>query len=110
MNLSTDLLDAIKNKTYHLRPVKIAENKRRRNSPSEDFKIAQILARRIAMGYGGVEEEDKSDNSLGSINSGDSFDSSCSIQSNNSNIIIKTSKSMKIANNIKSVFSTRNTK
>ena len=53
MNLSVDLLAAIKNQTYSLRPVKIPKQKRRQSSPAEDYNIAQILARRIAMGYGG---------------------------------------------------------
>ena len=53
MNLSVDLLAAIKNQTYSLRPVKFNKKKRRQSSRAEDYNIAQILARRIAMGYGG---------------------------------------------------------
>ena len=64
MNLNTDVLDAIKNKTYHLKPVKRNQKKRRQSSPPEDFNIAQILARRIAMGYGGIEEDNKSLDSI----------------------------------------------
>ena len=69
MNLSSDLLDAIKNKTYHLKPVKMIQKKRRQNSPPEDFNIAKILARRIAMGYGNIEEDNKSIKSVDSNNS-----------------------------------------
>ena len=68
MNLNTDVLDAIKNKTYKLRPVK-TQKKRRQSSPPVDFNIAKILARRIAMGYGGMEEDNKSIKSISSIKS-----------------------------------------
>ena len=69
MNLSSDLLDAIKNQTYHLKPVKMIRKKRRQSSPPEDFNIAKILARRIAMGYGNIEEDNKSIKSVDSNNS-----------------------------------------
>ena len=69
MNLSSDLLDAIKNQTYHLKPVKMIQKKRRQSSPPEDFNIAKILARRISMGYGNIEEDNKSIKSVDSNNS-----------------------------------------
>ena len=69
MNLSSDLLDAIKNQTYNLKPVKVIQKKRRQSSPPEDFNIAKILARRIAMGYGNIEEDNKSIKSVDSNNS-----------------------------------------
>ena len=84
MNLSVDLLAAIKNQTYSLRPVKISKKKRRQSSPAEDYNIAQILARRIAMGYGGTEEDNisvKSDDSCGSCGSINSHRSVESIKS-----------------------------
>ena len=60
MSLSVAVLDAIKNKAYHLRPV---ENKDIKKIKSKDyFAIGEILARRMAMGYGEedpMEEEGK---------------------------------------------------
>ena len=54
MSLSVAILDAIKNIAYHLRPVKKVDvNKKQK--PKDDFRIGDILARRMAMGYG---EED----------------------------------------------------
>ena len=54
MSLSVAVLDAIKNKAYRLRPVeKIGSNKKAK--PNDDLGIGEILARRMAMGYG---EED----------------------------------------------------
>ena len=79
MNLSSDLLDAIKNQTYHLKPVKM-QKKRRQSSPPEDFNIAKILARRISMGYGDIEEDNKSVKSVDSNNSVRSIISSGSIK------------------------------
>ena len=84
MNLSTDVLDAIRNKTYQLRPVK-TQKKRRQSSPPVDFNIAQILARRIAMGYGGMEEDNQSIKSISSIKSFESVKSISSIKSIKSN-------------------------
>jgi hypothetical protein len=87
MNLSSDLLYAIKNQTYHLKPVKMMEKKRRKSSPPEDFNIAKILARRIAMGYGNIEEDNKSvdnNNSIRRITSSGSIKRSESIMSSNS--------------------------
>ena len=54
MSLSVAVLDAIKNKAYRLRPVEnIGSNKKAK--PNDDLGIGEILARRMAMGYG---EED----------------------------------------------------
>ena len=54
LSLSVAVLDAIKNKAYRLRPVEnIGSNKKAK--PNDDLGIGEILARRMAMGYG---EED----------------------------------------------------
>ena len=98
MNLSADLLDAIKNRTYRLRPVRITEKKRRQSSPAEDYNIAQILARRIAMGYGEPEEDSRS------VKSVDSCDSCGSINRFGS---IKSVRSIKSVGSMESVGSTK---
>jgi hypothetical protein len=101
MNLSSDLLDAIKNQTYHLKPVKMIQKQRRQSSPPDDFNIAKILARRIAMGYGNIEEDNKSVKSIDSNNSVRSFISSGSI---------KRSESILSSGSIKSTGSTMSSK
>jgi hypothetical protein len=93
MNLSSDLLDAIKNQTYHLKPVKMIQKKRRQSSPPEDFNIAKILARRIAMGYGNIEEDNRSIKSVESNNS---------VQSNLCSGSIKRTESIMSSGSIKS--------
>ena len=50
MNLSSDLLDAIKNQTYRLKPVKMIQKKRRQSSPPEDFSIAKSLQGELPWG------------------------------------------------------------
>ena len=62
MSLSVAVLEAIKNKAYRLKPVeKIDSNGK--NAPKDDLGIGEILARRMAMGYGqedSLDEEEKS--------------------------------------------------
>ena len=61
MSLSVAVLDAIKNKNYHLRPVE-KKDINKKQKPKNDFGIGEILARRMAMGYGeedSMEEEGK---------------------------------------------------
>lgn len=67
MSLNEDVLDAIKNRTYVLRPV--TRKGRERRVTEDDLAIGQILKRRMAMGY--VMEEDTM--SISSIVSGNSF-------------------------------------
>ena len=67
MFLSDSVLDAIKNKAYSLKPLK-REDKKKNTKSKEDLGIAQILARRMAMGYADIwEEEDAKENSIISI-------------------------------------------
>ena len=56
MKLNNETLDAIKNRRYQLRPVRITNQKKRRLSGS-DCDIGQILSRRISMGYSTIEAE-----------------------------------------------------
>ena len=56
MSLSAAVLDAIKNKTYTLKPV---ERNIRKKESNEDHGIREILSRRMAMGY--AEEENWED-------------------------------------------------
>ena len=65
MNLSEAVLDAIKNKTYSLRPLG-KEDEKKKTKLKEDLGIAQILARRMAMGYADIWEEVK-ENSIISV-------------------------------------------
>ena len=62
MSLNTDILEAIKNKTYHLRPVQEepleSEMRSQSRTQSLDMSLGHILARRVAMGYGLQGEED----------------------------------------------------
>jgi hypothetical protein len=62
MSLSVAVLDAIKSKAYHLRPVEKKDIKKQR--PKNDFGIGEILARRMAMGYGDDDEEDAIESSI----------------------------------------------
>ena len=55
MTLSEAVLDAIKNKSYSLRPIE-REDRMKKSKPKEVFGIAQILARRMAMGFGDILE------------------------------------------------------
>ena len=67
MTLSEAVLDAIKNKTYSLRPLKKEDARKKRNS-NQDLGISQILARRMAMGYKDIqEEEERKESSIISI-------------------------------------------
>ena len=63
MELSVAVLDAIKNKTYNLKPVKKPEVKRKARKENHDYNIGEILARRLAMGYG-LEEDARSIRSI----------------------------------------------
>ena len=68
MTLSVSVLDAIKNKAYSLRPLE-KEDAREKTKSKEDLGIAQILARRMAMGYADIweEEEEVKENSINSV-------------------------------------------
>ena len=55
MTLSKAVLDAIKNKSYSLRPIE-REDRMKKTKPKEVLGIAQILARRMAMGFGDILE------------------------------------------------------
>jgi len=74
MKLNNETLDAIKNRRYQLRPVRITNQKKRRLSGS-DCDIGQILSRRISMGYSTIEEDCVSIKSFSSIRSGGSLES-----------------------------------
>ena len=63
MALSGAVLDAIKNKTYNLKPVEKIEVKRKVRRENQDYNIGEILARRLAMGYG-MEEDARSTRSI----------------------------------------------
>ena len=68
--LNNETLDAIKNRKYQLRPVRLNNNyqKKRRLSGSDlDCDIGQILSRRISMGYSTIEEDTVSIKSFSSI-------------------------------------------
>ena len=75
MKLNNDTLDAIKNRTYQLRPVRknSVQKKRRLSESAWDVRnvgmgdIAQILSRRISMGYSTIEEDTVSVKSFNSI-------------------------------------------
>ena len=56
MDLSGAVMDAIKNKTYNLKPVEKPAVKRKVRRANQDYNIGEILARRIAMGYGMDED------------------------------------------------------
>ena len=56
MDLSGAVMDAIKNKTYNLKPVEKSNVKRKVHRDNQDYNIGEILARRLAMGYG-MEED-----------------------------------------------------
>ena len=62
MSLSVALLEAIKNKAYRLKPVE-KTNSNLTTLPKDDLGLGEILARRMAMGYGqedSLEEEERS--------------------------------------------------
>jgi hypothetical protein len=63
MDLSGAVMDAIKNKTYNLKPVEKPAVKRKVRRANQDYNIGEILARRIAMGYG-VDEDTQSARSI----------------------------------------------
>ena len=75
MKLNNDTLDAIKNRRYQLRPVRknSVQKKRRLSESAWDVRnvgmgdIAQILSRRISMGYSTIEEDAVSVKSFNSI-------------------------------------------
>ena len=75
MKLNNDTLDAIKNRRYQLRPVRrnSVQKKRRLSESAWDVRdvgmgdIAQILSRRISMGYSTIEEDTVSVKSFNSI-------------------------------------------
>ena len=104
MSLSADVLDAIRNQTYRLRPVRITEKARRQSSPPEDFNIAQILARRVAMGYDTDNVSVKSVGSDHSDGSVESVKSSGSIKSVGST---KRLGSIRSIGSIKSIWSVK---
>ena len=56
MDLSGAVMDAIKNKTYNLKPVEKSTVKRKVCRDNQDYNIGEILRRRLAMGYG-MEED-----------------------------------------------------
>ena len=56
MDLSGAVMDAIKNKTYNLKPVEKSNVKRKVCRDNQDYNIGEILRRRLAMGYG-LEED-----------------------------------------------------
>ena len=51
MPLSTAVLDAIKSKNYKLKPVKWLGKERKKVKDGFNLEMAEILARRISMGY-----------------------------------------------------------
>ena len=63
MDLSGAVMDAIKNKTYNLKPVEKPAVKRKVRRANQDYNIGEILARRIAMGYG-MDEDTRSARSI----------------------------------------------
>ena len=63
MELSGAVMDAIKNKTYSLKPVQKQTVKRKMVREPQDYNIGEILARRLAMGYG-MEEDARSGKSI----------------------------------------------
>ena len=63
MELSGAVMDAIKNKTYNLKPVEKPAVKRKVRRENQDYNIGEILARRIAMGYG-MDEDIRSARSI----------------------------------------------
>ena len=63
MELSGAVMDAIKNKTYSLKPVQKHNGKRKLRREPQDYNIGEILARRLAMGYG-MEEDTRSARSI----------------------------------------------
>ena len=69
--LNTETLDAIKNKSYQLRPVRKNLPAKKRNFSGSDSdgeqNIGQILARRISMGYSTFEEDNISIKSYNSV-------------------------------------------
>ena len=69
--LNTETLDAIKNKSYQLRPVRKNLPAKKRNLSGSDSdgeqNIGQILARRISMGYNNFEEDNISIKSYTSV-------------------------------------------
>ena len=56
MDLSGAVMDAIKNKTYNLKPVEKSTVKKKVCRDNQDYNIGEILRRRLAMGYG-MEED-----------------------------------------------------
>jgi len=72
MELSGAVMDAIKNKTYSLRPVQKQTVKRKMVREPQDYNIGEILARRLAMGYG-MEEDARSGKSIRSNSTMRSF-------------------------------------
>ena len=68
MPLSAAFLDAIKNRNYNLKPVKLLGNIEKKENDGFSSEIAEILARRISVGYS--EESEKAEQeSLVSIRS-----------------------------------------
>ena len=63
MELSGAVMDAIKNKTYNLKPVEKPAVKSKVRRANQDYNIGEILARRIAMGYG-MDEDTRSARSI----------------------------------------------
>ena len=67
MALSEAVLDAIKNKSYSLKPIE-NDDRMKMTKPKEVLGIAQILARRMAMGYTDIwEGEEVKDSSIISV-------------------------------------------
>ena len=63
MDLSGAVMDAIKNKTYNLKPVEKSNVRKKVHRDNQDYNIGEILARRLAMGYG-MEEDASSVRSI----------------------------------------------
>ena len=72
MELSGAVMDAIKNKTYSLKPVEKPTVARKARRDPQDYNIGEILARRLAMGYS-MEEDSRSGRSIRSNSTARSF-------------------------------------
>ena len=72
MPLSVAVLDAIKSKNYKLKPVKWLGKERKKIKDGFNLEMAEILARRISMGY---TEENQNTEKESIV----SFGSNCSV-------------------------------
>ena len=67
MRLNNETLEAIKNRKYQLRPVRMMAPQKKRRMSTSDCDLGQILSRRISMGYSTIEEDTVSIKSFNSI-------------------------------------------